>query len=459
MAMEFDPGSLSEAERAPLARMNTGKVMDFTDAGKVKPTIRAAFLPDLALRPTPPVCGIRLRKARIAGALDLTYTQLRALVLEDCEIADPIDLSHARIDALSIERSRFSHVLARAAVIDGPFDLSDAGPVDAAAWIDANKAKISGGITGLRARLKMPAPRPQTEVKLWDRVYALRLSEAEIGGDVWLADRFVADGGICFDDAHLRGSLSLAQAAVITPSEGDAFHPGDALHAYALRCDGMAGMNFGFRSEGRTFIPFSRFGSRLHIDGTLRRARAEYDFKGRFLNTGAALMVDDCHIGANVVFTADTSVDGAISFNRSKIGGNLSFAGSDFSGLSKVRVAIRNRSVDGQMPALSIEQAAIAGDILFGHRFSAEGRVSLARSRLGGDLDFVGATFENRTEDETGTALDARPIRVTGEARPAPWMAYLRQQSAAGWILPARELGRNQGPMKAIFHRICHPRF
>ncbi len=142
--------------------------MDFVGVGKVKPTIRAAFLRDLALRPAPPVCGVRLRHARIAGPLDLTYTQLRALVLEDCEIADPIDLSHARLDALSLERSRFSHLLARAAVIDGPFDFSDAGPVDAVAWIDASKARISGGITGLRARLKIPAPRPQTEVKLWD---------------------------------------------------------------------------------------------------------------------------------------------------------------------------------------------------------------------------------------------------------------------------------------------------
>lgn len=251
-------------------------------------------------------------------------------------------------------------------------------------------------------------------------VYAVRLSEAEIGGDVWLADRFVADGGICFDDAHLHGSLSMTQAALITPSEGDAFHPGDALHACAFHCDCMAGMNFGFRSEGRIFIAFSRFGSRLHIDGTLRHAREGYDFKGRSLNASAALMVDDCHIGANVVFTAETSVDGAISFNRSRIAGDLSFAGNDFRDLSKVRVAIFNRSIDGRMPALSIEQAEIAGDLLFGHRFSAQGKVILTRSRLGGDLDFAGAIFENRTEDETGIAIDARRIEVAGELRPNP---------------------------------------
>lgn len=420
MAMELDPGSLSAAERAALARIDAGEVMDFAGAGEAKPAIRAAFLRYLALRPAPPVCGIRLRHGRITGPLDLAYARLRALVLEDCEIDDPIDLSHARLDALCIERSRFSHLLARATVIDGPFDFSDAAPAGSTAWIDAAEARIAGGITGLRARLRAPAPRPPAEVKPWDRVYALRLSEAEIGGNLRLADRFIAEGGICLDDAHLRGSLSMAEGVVITASEGDLLHPGDALHAYAFRCDGMAGLNFGFRSEGRIFIGFSRFGSRLHIDGVLRGARAGYDFKGRSLNTSAALMVDDCQIGANVVFTAATSVEGAISFNRSKIGGNLSFAGNDFGNLSRVEVAIRNRGADGQMPALSIERAEIAGDLLFGHRFSAEGKVSLTRTRIGGDLDFVQARFENRTEDETGTAIDARRIAVAGELRPDP---------------------------------------
>lgn len=416
MVPGFDLASLSDAERSTLERLEAGEPMNFAGAGR--PVIRAAFLRWLALRPVPPICGIRLRHARIAGPLGLAYARLRTLALEDCEIAEPIDLSHARIDALSIERSRFSHLLARAIVIDGPFDFSDSGPIESSAWIDAGKARIAGGITGLRARLKSPPPRPQADVKLWDHVYALRLSEAEIGGNMWLADQFVAEGGICLDDAHLRGSLSMTQGAVITASEGDLLHPGDAFHAYAFCCDGMAGLNFGFRSEGRIFIAFSRFGSRLHIDGTLRGAHVGYDFKGRSLNTSAALMVDDCRIGANVVFTAETDIEGAISFNRSKIGGNLSFAGNDFGDLSKVKVTIRNRSADGRMPALSIEQAAIAGDLLFGGRFSAEGKVSLARSRVGGDVDVSGATLDNRTEDGAGIALDARRIAVAGEFRP-----------------------------------------
>ena len=419
-----------DCERPAIRKIEAGDVADFSGATE-KPVIRAAALRAAALRAPP--CGLRLSGARIEGGLDLSCLTLPALVLEGCDLPDAIDVSNARLGALSLDGSRFRRLSARGAVIDGPFDFSDTAPFEDAAFIDAGKARIRGGVTGFRARLRMPPTRPREQVKMWDHVYALRLSEADIGGNVWLADGFTAEGGVCLDDTHVAGSFSLSNGARITASESDKLHPGDAFHAYHFRCDGMCGMNFGLQSEGRIFIAFSTFGSRIHLDGTFRKSAETYDFKGRRLNTSAALMIDDCEIGANVAVTADTAIDGSVSLSRCRIGGNVSFAGNSFANIASVCTAIANKSDDGQSPALVMDQSEIHRDLLFGHRFSAQGRVSLARVRIGGDLDATGAQFDNGN----GVALDLRRASAD-EIRPDPKSIETRGRVEYGGLTVGR---------------------
>ncbi len=407
---------VSDHEQLVINRIEAGDVADFSGQTAGKPRIRASVLRAVALEKNLP-CGLRIRQAHIDGDLDLASATLSTVAIEDCDIPGKIDLSNTRLGALSIDRSRFYHLLMRGAAIDGPFDFSDSSPFDSAAWIDISKARIRGGIMGFRARLKTPPNRPREQVRAWDHTYAIRLSESRIDGNLWLADGFVAEGGVCLDEAHVTGSLSLSNGARITASESDALHPGDALHAYAFRCDGMCGMNFGLQSEGRIFIAFSKFGSRIHIDGSFRKGAVNYDFKERRLNSSAALMIDDCEIGANVAFTAETTVDGSLSLSRSKIGGNVSFAGNNFGDLTKVRTAIFNKADDGRSPALVMDQSEIHRDLLFGNKFAAQGRVSIARMRIGGDADFTGARFDNATADKDGVALDVQHTQVAGEIR------------------------------------------
>src|SRR5262245_55518410 len=140
--MAFDANDLTPHEHFVVERTRLGEVADFTPMagdGEAKPAVRAGFLRKLMLELDPSWAvrtpGVRLRGARIEGALDLTDcsgaggTGLPALALVGCDIPEPVDLSHARLARVSFKGSRLSRVIAVEAQIDGELDLCDVAPL------------------------------------------------------------------------------------------------------------------------------------------------------------------------------------------------------------------------------------------------------------------------------------------------------------------------------------------
>jgi hypothetical protein len=411
MASEFEPGRLSEAERALRDRAAAGEVADFAGASS-PPLIRAGFLSHLALQSPPR--GIRLRGARIEGALDLSDASLPALLLEGCDIPEWLDLTAARLGRLSIKGSRFRHLAARGAALGGPFDFSGSGPLADEAWIDLGGASVAGGVDGCDAKLKSPRARPKEDVPPWDHNYALRLSTTDIRGNVLLNGGFVAEGGVSLDDAHVRGSV-WARGATINAGEGDAFHPGDALHAHAARIDGFMGLNFGFNSRGRIWLLGTTIGDRLSIGLTTSHLAAvgeHYDWAGRALNSTVLLVIEQIEIGGSF-HVMNCRIDGAVNMDHARIGADATFANCE----------IRNRTPDGRGIAITARSAEIAGDLVFGKALKAEGRVSLAGARIGRKLDCRGLDLDNRTEDGRGVALDAQWAEIGHGVAPADFPA------------------------------------
>ncbi len=89
MAKPIEKLGLTEIERAASDRILAGEVADFAGAAE-KPLLRAAVLDALALASPPR--GIRVKNARIEGALDLGDAALPALALDHCDIAAPLML-------------------------------------------------------------------------------------------------------------------------------------------------------------------------------------------------------------------------------------------------------------------------------------------------------------------------------------------------------------------------------
>jgi hypothetical protein len=396
MTTELDPNILTQAESAALDAIANGRVAAFEGA---PPVLRAAVL---AERVEAAPRGLRVSGARIEGRLDLTDASLTALVLEDCELPDVIDLTGAQLGRLSIHGSRFSHLLARDARIGAGLDFRATSPIDALAWIDAGRATIRGGVDGSGARLNSPEPRPRDLVLPWEHNYALRLSETEIQGNVVLnglieGSRFVADGGVCLDDAHIKGSLWMRVADVYA-KEGDAFHPGDAIHAHAAVIDGFVGLNFGFTAKGRVWFQGAKIRERLSIgleyDNRLRKVDEMWDWGNRQMNQSVLLHLDQVEIGGSVIINA-IDIDGAIGMAHCKLGAGVTIGGT-----------IRGRSADGAGMAINARGSHIHGDFNLSRSLEAEGRINLAESVITGSINFGNAVIDNSTEDGRGVAVD-----------------------------------------------------
>src|SRR5215469_13780611 len=155
MAQPLDKLSLSDAESAARDRIRAGEVADFLGAAE-KPLLRAAVLDALAL--SAPPRGIRVKAARIDGALDLTDAALPTLALDDCDIAAPLKLDGAKLGRLSIAGSRHAGLRARAVTIAGQVDFAGAKPLAQESWVDLASAIIVGSVDGCDAELSAPPP-------------------------------------------------------------------------------------------------------------------------------------------------------------------------------------------------------------------------------------------------------------------------------------------------------------
>lgn len=406
MAQPLDKLSLSDVEASARDRIRAGEVADFSGAAE-KPVIRAAVIDALALLAPPR--GIRVKGARIDGTLDLTDASLAALVLVQCDIAAPLLLDGAKLGRLSIAGSRHSGLRARAATIVGQVDFAAAKPLDKQSWIDLGSAQIVGSVDGCDAQLEAPAPRAKADVPPWDHNYALRLSDAHVQGSVFLNGKVVANGGICLDNAHVKGSV-WARGATIIAGEGDSFHPGDAIHAHCAAIDGMLALNFDFRAQGRVWLLGAHIGDRLTVGfgAKLARVGESWDWGNRLMNQTVLLLFDQAEIGGSA-HIADFAFGGAISLTNAKIG----------AGLSIIEGKIGNRTADGRGAAIAADGAHIEGGVTIGKKLQAEGKVSLAHTRIGGQLDCRGATINNATDDKRGVALDAQYAEIADAVLPA----------------------------------------
>lgn len=406
MAQPLEKLGLTDIERNACDRILAGEVADFS-GGADKPLLRAAVLDALA-NATPPR-GIRIKAARIDGALDLGDAALPALALDGCDIAAPLNLDGARLGRLSIAGSGHAGLRARGARIEGQVDFAGAQPLAQQSSIDLGSAHIRGSVDGCDAVLNAPPPRTKENVPPWDHNYALRLSDAHIAGSLFLNGKAALNGGLCLDNAHVQGSV-WARGATIIAGEGDSFHPGDAIHAHCAAIDGMLALNFDFRAQGRVWLLGARIGDRLTVGfgAKLARVGESWDWDNRLMNQTVLLLFDQAEIGGSA-HIADFAFGGAISLTHARIG----------AGLSIIDGKIGNRTADGRGTAIAADGARIEGGVTIGKKLLAEGKVSLAHAHIGGSLDCGGATIENATEDGRGVAFDAQYATIAGGVLPA----------------------------------------
>ncbi len=347
--------------------------------------------------------GVRIIGARIVDDLDLADcarpgTELPALVLEDCDIDGPLDLTAARLSRLSLARSRFGSVDLREAYIDGPCDFSgtaaDLGQRDC--WIDARGALINGDVTAI-GRLLTVRPRHWNDIRNGDRRYALSLTGCTIHGTVRLHD-FQAMGGVSFDASNISGDLRISDARIES-------REGDALRAQNATIEGIVIIRK-LVTRGTVWMLGLRTGGALQFDRS--ELHGERRDSGHDQTPDAlcnALILGDADIGASARLTPDLIVHGRVSFEVAKIRGSLDASEALFS----------NRTKDGKARAVNLTNAEIGANLLLDGA-QVEGRLDMAGARIGGKMSCQGIRLSNRTEDRRGQALEAINAVVGGSA-------------------------------------------
>ena len=375
--MAFDANDLTPHEHFVVERTRSGDVADFTPMagpGGAKPAVRAGFLRKLMLGldaawpvRTP---GVRLKGARIEGALDLTDcsgaggTGLPALALIECDIPDVIDVSHARLARVSLKGSRLSRLLGVEAQIDGELDLCDVAPLGApgAETLTAKLrgVRIDGDLLARGAKFARAADSDDD---------ALMLQGADISGNLLLDQGFEAFGCLWLMNVRVAGGLGLEHAHLLNRTEaGD----GQALNADSAEI-GSAMLRGKFKAEGEVRFVGARIAQDVDVSN------------GTFRNEGAAaLNFANAEIGGQI-WGDGAKLAGQLVLQGARVGRNLDLRGAELIHRTAPRGDTFGRAIDA--PSLAVEGAALF------HGANIKGEVFLADARIRGYLAFGGGRF------------------------------------------------------------------
>lgn len=468
---------LTAREMALVDAAHEGSVL--TCDGKTR--IRAELIRELLLgrRGELDPRGIRLRKAKVVGTLDLDYVTANVgLDLVDCAVEERMTLSHAVLPRLVLTKSHIAGLNAEGIRVSGDLILIDAtvtgaGTTGAIRLRDAHTSTLA--MEGLEARndsgpalhadrlrvdsimffggAKLFGAGERSAVRLLGAQVggavngkgaeirngsgpALHAAEITVGGNMFLEHAVMsghgAKGAIRLAGAHIGGELNLAYAE-ISNTDGPALH-GDALRVGGLQFNGARISGKGL--PGTICLP----NARVDNDVYLMNAKVRN-------SSGSALYADGVHVEGAIVMV------GSRVFGIGQ-GGAIWLLGAHVGGLRLVETEVRNDSG----PALFADQLQARGILLLQlMRFSGPGdkaTVRLAEASAGGQFSFINNTISN----SSGPLLDVNGFSYgslsgvdwrqwldlirnhTKEYRPSPYQQLAAVERAAGHDGNARNI-------------------
>ena len=307
---------LTERELALVDAAHGGTVLECSDHGvdvlasSTDPglRVRAAVVRELLLGRCGGVDprGVRIRGARIVGALDLEHvTAVARLVLIEC-VLDRVNLSRTVLPQLVLTGSRAAAINADGIQVDGDLLLS--------------QTRISG--TGAMGALCLPNARitgildlQEAEVSN-DSGPALHATSLHADGVILRQARMTGTGDrgtIRMSDAHVRGVLNMDGAQVRN-------HSGPALHADRLRVDSLLFLRevrlTGHGDRGTARLQGARVGGAVNLQSAELRN-----------DSGAALDAADLEVGGTLCLermrVSGTGKSGAICLASARLGDSL----------------------------------------------------------------------------------------------------------------------------------------
>jgi len=389
--------NLSEAEEKMLRASARGEVAlcggeaedkgdnvpDAASWGKER-TIRAAILRWLSTereaRDLVDPKGVRLAGAKVEGQLDLGDLDVPfPLLFTFCILDAGLNLRDARAAGLCLNRCRTGPILAERMRVGGGLHLTRGltnGEVRLLGAKITGDLDCSGG--------KFLGAEVETESEKKGRV-ALNADRAEIGGNVFLNEKFHALGQVRLLGAKITGQLACSGGKFENAG-------GDALSADGAKIGSSVFLDGAFCATGAVRLLGAKITGDLACTGG-EFVGAEVEIR-RGKKEKVALSADRAEIGGDVFLNEGFHATGEVRFLGAKITGNLSCIVGKF------------ENAGGR--ALVADRAEIGGSVLLTQGFRATGEVRLLGARIRGDLSCTHSIIEN----PSGHALSADGLVV-----------------------------------------------
>ncbi len=389
----------------------SGREWDLDDA----PVPAALLVQVLTAAPPPGAPALRLRKARVTGALRLFGARVPVPVeLRDCSFEHVPDLRMAEFTGLALTGSQLPGLRAGNLRVSADLLLDDG--FDAEGLVDLTDAQIGGSLRLSGGRLRGTGG------------YALVADRVVVEG-TWYARRLRADSELRLPGARITGNADLAGAQLTSPS-------GDALDVTGIAIGGsmIAGRHAegpAFTASGRVRLPGARIGGDLvfsgaQIESTTIPDPGEEAAEGSrapklpagIVDPAACLVADRVRVEGNLELDDGLHTTGTVRLPNAVIGGYLRLSGAELTGPS----GASDRGI-----ALLADGMEVGGDIEGRDNgtgaFSCAGQLRLVDAHVRGTASLSGCTLAA----PDGYALLGDRLRVGGEL-------YLRHVHCTGTL-------------------------
>ena len=313
-------------------------------------TIRAEALVELLIRADhDPRRALRLRGARIRGALDLEGVQIDCpMALLNCYFEEAITLEEATTRSVRLSGSHIPSLNARQLRTTG--DLRINAKCTVTGTVDLRRAHIAGDLNCQEARLRNPG------------ATALNADGITVDGSIYCSEGFEAEGEVRLMGARIGLQLVCSPGKFINKK-------GFALSAARVELGLDMVCRKGFEAEGQVDVRGAHIGAQFDCS------------EGKFHNpSNMALNADGLKVERDVLLNNGFEALGEVSLLGAHIHGKLDCEGGEFENYDRYALIADGMQVDqGMYCTLG---------------FQAGGEVSLRGARIGADLDCTQGKFD-----------------------------------------------------------------
>lgn len=316
--------------------------------------------------------GIRVHGASIVGPFDLSGAILRfPLVLNYCRLTDNLKLISAELAFLDLSSSSANGIRADRVEIKGNLFLGD--KFTSHGEINLSGARIEGSFVCEGGIFLNP---PQQSVK--ESGTTLNAERIRVAGNVNLRNGFHSNGEVWLLGAQIGGDLDCSGGIFHNPVQQNVQGSGRALTAQNIRVGGDVYLRDKFRADGVVWLLGAQIENNLDCSGGVFKNPIQKDVQ----ESGTALQIASVTVKGNVHLRNDFIADGCVSLIGARINSDLECHDATFGEVIGLRMSVQrtlfwNNIKNPHSASLDLQDASALSLLDDQASWPAVGRLSL----------------------------------------------------------------------------------